>query len=204
MNTKHAGPWLLTVVSLFLADQAQAFTCVDQYDLPEEIGENTPTIEEILRYRSKEIADTAAQTNEDRIVVIGRFTRNEPILFLHEEQLDGIRALYWPPTDDVVMPSRIEYTYNDAYSFEGHKIENAKLVPFSADALNVRVFITSEYEGLVDVLPETDREVIGTLHRDRYDARTFELSISFCPTYFQIEPAQVSDLLECYSSGSCQ
>ena len=190
----------LTMLPLFLAGQAQAWTCVPPGGF---IVENTLTEEEVLRQRSKGIADVIANALDGDIIVVGRFSRNVPTPFLHEEQLEGIRAQYWPPSENVQMPHQIEYTYLQAYSFEGQKLVDATLVPFSAEAIVARVSISAEYEGIVDVLPTTERDVIGIL-RSGYGGRALELTTSLCPSYYQIESAQMSDLLECYRDGLCK
>jgi hypothetical protein len=192
-----------------LADQVNAWSCLPVGSSIEISGDNAPTEEEILRQRSEGIAEYLHNSlRGGGVAVVGRFSRNVAVPFLHEDQLEGIRALYWPPAEDIQMPYRIEYTYTGAYTFVGHELIDAVLVPFSADVIDARVSISAEYEGIVDALPTTEFDVIGVLNTGSLNTGsrlgTFELQASPCPSYFEIEPVQLTDLLECYADGSCQ
>lgn len=198
MTLKRAG--LLMIVSLCVGTQAHALSCSDPGDLMVAPDEEPPTRSEILRLRSISIAN--ARKGED-IIVVGQFSRNSPVPFLHDEQFDDITAMLGFDHSDVQRPHWIEFSYPWAYSFDGHKVDDARLVPFSSDAIGARVTISAEYEGIVDQLPAASSDVIGVL-RSQYGGRSFELTTDSCPTYDPADPAQVSDLLTCYREGECQ
>lgn len=204
MNQTKAELLPFTILCLFLAGQAQAWSCLPLTGPLYLNSENPLTEEEILRLGSQRIANYVGNALRDGdFIVIGQFSQNAQTPFLHEEQFEGIRAMYWPPTENVQMPYLIEYSYPGAYGFEGHKVVDATLVPLSVDAIDARVSISAEYEGIVDQLPEMESDVIGVL-RSENGGRRFELTASICPSYYEIGPAQVADLLECYRDGSCQ
>lgn len=100
------------------------------------------------------------------------------------------------------MPYQVEYTYFNAFSFAGHEMEGTTLLPFSSGSIDMRVTISAEYEGIVDVLPTTEHVVIGVLKQGGA-GRKFELTTSPCPSYIQIEQVQLVDLLECYEDAEC-
>ena len=203
MTIKKFKIFLLMASPFVLAGQANAWSCLPVGGLIEISGDHAPTEEEILRQRSEGIAEYLHNSlRGGGITVVGRFSRNAAVPFLHEDQLEGIRELYSPPSEDVKMPYRIEYTYTGAYTFVGDELIDAVLVPFSADVIDARISISAEYEGIVDALPTTGFDVIGVLKTgDRLGA--FELQASPCPSYVVIDPVQLTDLLECYADGSC-
>ena len=204
MKTVWAGFLLSTIWMLLLSGQARAWSCTPAGGFIIEDSENPLTAEEIRRLRSKWFANVLDNGRVDGdVVVFGQLFRKTHIPFLHEEQLDAIRARYWPPSDSVQMPYRIEYTYTDAYRFEGHQLLDGDLIPFVADSIDANVSISADYEGIIDTLPPTGSDVLGTL-RAIYDGRRLELTTSLCPSYYQVSPAQVADLLECYNEGACR
>lgn len=169
-----------------------------------EVNDNPLTEEEILRQRSKGIADRFPNTVWDEyVVVVGQFIKNTDPPFLHEEQLEEIRSLFWPPAENVQMPYQIEYTYLNAYRFEGHQILSGELVPLVVENIDARISIFAEYEGTVDSLPPTGSDVVGVL-RPVLEGKRLELTASLCPTYHPIEPPQVIDLLACINEGECR
>ncbi|MEP3945429.1 hypothetical protein [Ascidiaceihabitans sp.] len=184
-------------------DVAKAWSC----PIPGEplIVDNalSPTGDAWLRRKSQWLAQHFEYENTDPIVtVVGQFSRTSTTPFLHETLVDQMRAMYWPLTDDVQMPMTTEFTYQSAYSFEGHKIEGTMLVPFVAQHIRMRIAISADYGGIMDTLPRTESMVIGILH-STHNGKALELVTSFCPTYFPISPEQLSDFLECKSSGEC-
>lgn len=190
--------------SLLLAGQVQAFSCEPPGSFVVESSENSLTSEETRRRYSEALADWFANAHRDSgFIVVGRFFRNNTPPLLHEEQLDDIRTLYWPGSEDVQMPNEIRYRYLGAYRFEGHRLENAVLVPFSTKVIDASVTISAEYAGVVDLLPKTETYVVGVL-RPSFRANAYELTTSICPSYHQIETDQVADLLECYRIGPCR
>ncbi|MEO9822204.1 MAG: hypothetical protein ABJ370_03060 [Paracoccaceae bacterium] len=201
MISSNAG--LFSLLLLALAGQAKAWSCVPLS------GHIAPTIvpmteHEVLRQFSRNVADYLRTVRQDNdIIVVGRFSRKTTIPFLHEDRLEGVRDLYEAHRSaDVQMPYEIEYSYIGAFGFDGQKLVDATLVPFSVDQIDARVSISADYEGVVDVLPTTEHDVIGILRSNR-DRNTFEVTSSICPTYFRIESNQLSDLLACYAEGNC-
>lgn len=77
------------------------------------------------------------------------------------------------------------------------------LIPFEAENIDARVSIYANYEGIVDSLPPTEGDVIGVL-RSFHDGTTLRLTTLLCPSYHQINSAQLADLLDCYGDGACQ
>ncbi|MBE1292591.1 MAG: hypothetical protein GJ677_08890 [Rhodobacteraceae bacterium] len=141
---------LLIFMTLIAVGQAEAWSCGEPDVVFLENRENAPTEAEVLRHRSIAIAARLLDTLVDgEKIVVGRFKRNEPAPLLHEDQLDQIRAMYWPPSKDVKMPYSIEYTYFGVYSFTGHELVGATLVPFATSAIDAQVSISAEYEGIV-------------------------------------------------------
>jgi len=100
------------------------------------------------------------------------------------------------------MPYRIEYTYFGAFSFTGHEIVGATVVPFATSVIDAQVSISAEYEGIVDALPTTESNVIGVLRTGRNE-QGFKIETFPCPSYFEINQDQLSDLMKCYSEGLC-
>lgn len=151
-------------------------------------------------------AERFAGKGEDDLVVVGRFTQTDERSFLHLDQLDELRGMYWPRSDSTMMPMNIEYWYRSAFRFDGSQIVDGSLVPFSSTHIDACVSISAEYEGIVDQLPVTDQDVIGVLHLAWSSAEysTYELSASVCPSYDPAKPAQLQDLLACYREGECQ
>ena len=184
------------------AETASAWSCAYPEMLVRPIDEHLTSEEEVLRIRSIEISKFIEARQDVDLVVFGQFFKNEASPFLHERQLENIRELYWPPSESTQMPAQIEYTYFDAYRFEGHQILNGKLVPFADKSIDVRISIFAEYEGMADALPLTSRDVIGVLRPSQRQNR-LEVVASPCPTYIPIEPSQLADLLACISDGDC-
>jgi len=196
----------LLFLILFLApsDRAEAWSCSEWPPAISENSQNAPTQQQLLRHHSIALSSRLPNTlAEGEKIVVGKFTRNTSTPFLHEKQLEDVRAMLWPPTEKVKMPFQIEYTYLDAYSFSGHKLEGSTLVQFTSGSVDLRVTISAEYEGIVDVLPTTEHDVMGVL-KPGGAGRKFELTTSHCPSYIQIEPAQLSDLLKCYEEAMCR
>ncbi|MEM8836529.1 MAG: hypothetical protein AAGE89_00425 [Pseudomonadota bacterium] len=195
----------LILVSFFIATDAQAWDCDHVESFYVKNGEDTLSKTELLRKQTRKFAEViaGASRQEGQFVVVGRFSKNSSAPFLHEEQLEDIRSKFWPPSKDVEMPQRIEYTYGRAYSFQGYRFIDGKFVPFSVDAINARVSISSNYQGIVDVLPETEIDVLGIL-RSRVDWKVHELTTSYCPTYLKLSPDMLDDLISCYDEGACK
>lgn len=194
------------LLMFFLAAQAQtasAWSCTFSEALLVPADEPVPSEEEMLRLRSIELSKFVQFGQEADLVVFGQFIKNETSPFLHERQLENIRALYWPPSKSTQMPAKIEYTYIDAYRFEGHQILNGELVPFADEGIDIRISIFAEYEGIADALPPTSRDVIGML-RPSIRRNKLEIVSSHCPTYFPIGSSQLTDLLACISEGECR
>ena len=193
---------LLAGFLAFQAETASAWSCVYPELLVFPADEPVPSEEEELRLRSIAIWKFVQARQDADLVVFGQFFRNQASPFLHEQQLENIRALYWPPSKNTQMPARIEYAYFDAYRFEGHQILNGKLVPFADERIDIRISIFAEYEGIVDVLPLTSRDVIGVL-RPSLGRNRLEIEASPCRTYTPIESSQLADRLACISDGEC-
>jgi hypothetical protein len=184
------------------AETASAWSCVFPELFVVPIDEPLPSEEELLRLRSIELSKFVRVRQDADLVVYGRFFKNDPSPFLHEGQLENIRALYWPPSKTTQMPAQIEYTYFDAYRFEGHQIMNGELIPFADEGIDIRISIFAEYEGIADALPPTSEDVIGVLLPSR-GLNRLEIEASACPTYIPIEASQLADLLTCIKSGEC-
>lgn len=193
---------LLACLLASQVDKASAWSCVFPELLVFPVDEPLPSEEEMLRLRSIELSKFVRVRQDADIVVFGQFFKNEASPFLHERQLEDIRALYWPPSKNTQMPARIEYTYFDAYRFEGHQILGGELVPFADESIDIRISISAEYEGMADTLPPTSQDVIGVL-RSSPRRNRLELNASACPTYISIESSQLADLLACISDGEC-
>ncbi|WP_282118285.1 hypothetical protein [Ruegeria atlantica] len=188
------------VLSLFQAGEANALSCEE----PEEsIFESLLPQDKILRLRSLSLAKILENKRDGEVMVLGRFYKKAKRPFLHEEQLEAIRARYWPPSENVQMPNHIEYTYLSAYRFEGHQYIEGKLIPFVAENIDARFSISATYEGIVDLLPPTEIDVLGALQLTNVE-EAYEVTTSICPAYEQIEPDQAADLFQCFADGECQ
>lgn len=194
----------ISVVALLLFNmgEARAFSCMPP-GLVIEADKAFQTEQQVLRHRSISISDRFSNLSDSYFIVVGRFERNSDKPFLHEEQLENIRAMYWPPSEEIKMPYQIEYYYLDAFSFEGYKIDAGKKFAFPTKPINARISISAEYEGVIDLLPKTGVNVIGVL-RTVFGGRAYELTTAICPTYYEIDDAQIFDLHACYQDGSCR
>ena len=194
---------LLTCFWVLQAKTASALNCA----LPEVLlfpeDNSVLSEEEMLRLRSIELSKVVQVSQDVDLVVFGQFFKNEASPFLHEQQLENIRALFWPPSQTTQMPAQIEYTYFDAYRFEGHQILNGELVPLVDEGIDIRISIFAEYQGMADALPPTSRDVIGVL-RPSPRRNKLEINASPCPTYTPIESSQLADLLTCINDGECR
>ena len=162
-----------------------------------------PSEEEMQRFRSVEIWKFIQVRQDADFVVVGHFSKTEATPFLHEQQLENIRALYRSPSQNTQMPARIDYTYFDAYRFEGHQILNGELVPFSDESIDIRISMFADYAGLADALPPTSGDVIGVL-RPSPRRNRLEIVALACHTYIPIESSQLADLLTCIRDGECR
>ncbi len=194
---------LLTCFLALQAQTASAWICTFPEVILASADEPLPSEEEMLRLRSIEISKFVQASQDSDIVVFGQFLKNEASPFLHEQQLENIRALYWSPSKNTQMPAQIEYTYFDAYRFEGHQILNGELVPFADEGIDIRISIFAEYEGIADALPPTSRDLIGVLRSSQRRNR-LEIDASPCPTYLPIGSSQLADLLACINDGECR
>lgn len=185
------------------AETASAWICAFPELRAFPIDEPFPSEEEMLRLRSIELSKFVQSGQEANLVVFGQFFKNEASPFLHERQLENILALYRSPSENTQLPTQIEYTYFDAYRFEGHQILNGELLPFEEENIDIRISIFDAYEGIVDGLPLTSRDVIGVLRPSQRRNR-LEVTASPCPTYTPIETSQLADLLACISDGECR
>ena len=200
MTARKVGQISLAILLFALAGQAQAWGCLPLVGMILYDNDNPLTEEQVLRHRSKDIADYLRNTLQgDDVVVVGQFFRNTDLPFLHEDQLEGIRALYSSRSEDVQMPYLTEYAYIGAYRFEGHSLIDAGLVPYSGNSIDAHVSISADYGGIVDQLPITGVDIIGVIRV----GSNLEVTTSYCPSYFQIENSQVSDLLTCYEEAEC-
>ena len=198
MKNAWVGSLPLAVALALQAQTATAWSCI----FPIQFVEGSISEEEMRRQTSKAIFEHLLSSPKGDLVVFGQFTKNVEVPFLHEEQLEEIRGLFWPPAENVQMPYQIEYTYLDAFRFEGHQILNDELVPLVKEGIDVRISISAEYEGIADVFPPLGSDVIGVL-RSVLEGRRLELTATPCPTYLPIEPSQVKDLLTCIDEGEC-
>ncbi len=195
--------FILFALLTFRPDTANAWTCSFLDRLFHLNSQTSQTEAELLRDKSLLFAEHLSTRRDGEFVVFGRLFKTAASPFLHEEQLEGIRALYWPPSEAVQMPNRIEYTYLGAYRFEGHRLLDGILIQFVAEDIDARVSISSEYEGIVDLLPPTDIYVAGILRRYQNNKRV-ELVTSPCPTFYSISPLEQADLLKCFAEGACE
>ena len=197
----------LAVLLLLQAEKVSAFSCVFPQALSPQalspIDETLPTEEELQRLRSIELSKYIQARKDTDLVVFGQFFKNEEAPFLHEKQLEDVRSLYWPPSENTQLPAQIEYTYFDAYRFIGYQILNGELVPLIDEGVDIRISIYAEYEGIVDALPLTTTEVLGML-RPSPKRNSMEIVATACPTYIPIDPSQLADLLTCMSEGECR
>lgn len=193
---------LLMVFLALQVETASAWSCIFPEVLFVPADESLPSEEEMLRLRSIDLSKFVQASQDADLVVFGQFFKNDASPFLHEQQLENIRALYWPPSKNTRMPAQIEYTYFDAYRFEGHQILDGELVPFVDDGIDIRISIFAEYEGIADALPPTSRDVIGVL-RPSLRRNKLEIVASACPTYTPIGSSQLADLLACINDGEC-
>jgi len=204
VTNARVGLLLLTALSLFQAEKASAWTCIYPEGLAiEESKESALSEVEVLRMHSLWFADHLLTRRDGDVLVLGQFTKNASLPFLHEEQYQEIQKQYWPVSEKIQMPHQIEYTYLDAYRFEGHQIVEGQLVPFEVADIDAHVTISSNYSGTVDSLPPLESVVIGVLQSYR-DGKRLELTTSICPTYHPIQPDQIADLLQCFADGACQ
>ncbi len=208
ITKKHRSFIVLVTVMLTIVvkpEIAHAFTCdFPGIRLATDTQETTGPAEE-LRSHSIAITQNLAfqmQLSQGKVVV-GQFHRNSTRRFLHEAQVDEIQSLYWPPSDETEMPNNVEYSYLGAYRFEGHEISGGVLIPFSADKIDTYVTVSSDYSGVVDVLPNTDQILVGFLKKPN-EKEAFRLTTAICPTYFSTDPDQLADLLECIKQGECE
>lgn len=192
----------LTCSLALQVEEARAWSCTFPEVLLFPADEPVPSEEEMLRLRSIELSKLVQASQETDLVVFGKFSKNEASPFLHEQQLENIRALYWPPSKNIQMPAQIEYTYFDVYRFEGHQILNGELVPFADEGIDIRISIFAEYGGLADALPPTSQDVIGVL-RPSLRRNKLEIDASPCPTYIPIGSSQLANLLACINDGEC-
>ncbi len=194
---------LLTCFWALQAETVSAWSCTfpEVFFFPAD--GSVPSEEEMLRLRSIELSKFVQASQDSDLVVFGKFFKNKASPFLHERQLENIRALYWPPSKNTQMPAQIEYTYFDAYRFEGHQILNGELVPFADEDIDIRISIFAEYEGIADALPPASRDVIGVL-RPSLRRNKLEIGASPCPTYIPIGSSQLVDLLACINDGECR
>nr|WP_319948221.1 hypothetical protein [uncultured Shimia sp.] len=204
MAKVSVGSLLLVVFLVLQGGKVSAWNC----NLPEALvfptDETSLSEKEMLRFRSLALSKFLQPRQEADVVVFGQFFKNSTSPFLHEEQLESIRALYWPPSEDIQMPAKMEYTYFDALRFEGLQILDGELVPFIAESVDVRISILAENEGIVDALPPTGDEVIGVLRSPMTGRKSLEATASPCPTYLPVEPFQLADLLVCINNRECR
>ncbi|WP_037317337.1 hypothetical protein [Ruegeria halocynthiae] len=187
------------VLSLFQAGEANALSCEE----PEvSIFEHLLPQDKVLRLRSLSLAEILKNKRDGEVMVLGRFYNKVKLPFLHEEQIEAIRAQYWPPSENVQMPDHIEYTYSGAYRFEGHQFIDGEFIPLVAEEVDARFSISILYYGIVDLLPPTEIDVVGALRLTK-GVNIYEVTTSVCPTYEQVEPAQMADLLQCFADGEC-
>ncbi len=193
----------LVVLSLAIPAPAQAVICWFPHDPVLEAGADLPSEAEHLRYRSQAFSRWLGRRNSERdVIIVGRFSQNSEEPFFHEEKIVRLRRLFSSGTTDTMMPSQIDYTYRNAFSFDGLQLIDGASHPFQADSIDMRITISEEYEGVVDVLPSTGHDVIGILRSVREGA-AWEIDSWICPSYLPIEAAQVEDLLACYNEGAC-
>lgn len=205
MNMAQVGVISGSILPLVFAGQALAWGCIPAGGLIIEPDENSSITEkDIIRTRSKWYAERLRQAASGQdVVVFGKLFRNRPGVFLHELQVGGLRDMYDSPPSGVKLPWQLQYTYPEAYRFEGHIFENGTLRPFSVGGIDARVSISEDYEGIMDALPVTDTDVLGVLRSIRSGNR-FELTLSPCPSYYQLDQDELADLLDCYAEGVCQ
>lgn len=200
MTDARAGWLCFMVLSLFPAGEANALICEE---LEESFFERWLPQDKALRLRSLSLAEILENKREGEVKVLGRFYKTTELPFLHEEQLEAILSQYWPPSEDVQMPWQIEYFYFSAYRFEGYQLVDGKFIPFTAESIDARFSISAHYFGMSDELPPTEIDVLGALQFSNGE-NAYEVTTSPCPTYEQVEPSQVADLLECFADDECR
>ncbi|MEP6018827.1 MAG: hypothetical protein ABJ251_10140 [Paracoccaceae bacterium] len=193
----------LSALLALQAGMATALSCRFPEQLVAPYDEERFSEDDIRRHRSKVIFESLRTRDGASILVFGQFAKNDGAPFLHEEQIEEIRGLFWPPSENIQMPYQIEYSYLDAFRFDGQQILNGKLVPLVLESIDARISISAEYEGIVDALPDTGMDVIGVL-RPVLEGKRLEITASPCPTYQPVEASQVTDLLVCINEGECR
>ena len=167
-------------------------------------GEPFSSREELLRGRSLRISDMWLRLgNEDKIGVVGRFSKVEPRQYLHEEYLQKFFVLLRSKRTDVQIPEYIEFEYMGAYESVGYKNADGTLVPLEDTELGVKFLLTDNDWSILTAMPPTEKDVVGFLQTA---SGHYGLNVTAypCPSYGEIEPDQLSDLLECYRAGECQ
>lgn len=203
IKTAIAAPAVLTAIVIAFPMAAKAWSCAHP-DTSFALDKSTPPSEtETLRQASKSFAVLTQMTETDtQVLVVGQFSRNKEVAFFHQNLLTQMRAKYWPPAEDVVMPALTSFSYPGAFRFDGHSITGADLTPFSAPLIDATVSIYASYEGYIEPLPPTNTTVIGLLETGTAHS-PFKLQTWICPRYYVITKAQLDDWLKCYKEGEC-
>lgn len=128
--------------------------------------------------------------------------RNNDAPFFHETHVEQFRTelMKRQPTN---TPASIQYTYRKAFRFDGLRVENGEPVEFRNDNIDAQVAIISDYGGILTTLPPTGRTVYGILHTNPV-TEGHGITSWICPSYFEIQPDQLQDLIACYRSGQCR
>ena len=185
-------PFILFFVLALVPTLSHAFSCVSPEPLYL-VGEE-PTPEQRAEDRAKILGEFFAERASDQFVVVGSFRRETDKELQHHRIFESYKIAIADEQQELLLPSSIQFTYVNEFSFRGSRIVGGALESFETDKIELRVSVWQEYEGLSDQIPPLEKRVVGLMTESSGQWSIVETNP--CGTFFEISDYELQILLQ--------
>jgi len=189
-------PFILSFVLALVPTLSYAFSCVPLEPLYL-VGEEPSQVQR-AEDRAKIIHGLFAERALDQFVVVGSFRRATDKELQHHRIFESYRIAIADEQQELLLPSSIQFTYVNEFSFRGSRIVGGALVSFKTDKIEMRVSVSQEYEGSSDQIPPLGKRVVGLMIEGSGQWSIVETNP--CGTFFEISDYELQILLQLMKS----